>query len=181
MTEIVPKTIAAGVNFSASAWRSEYSGAEWSLILLLRGPAVIDLHADRDGARHVWDVVGTQTAEWKPGEYAYAVRASNGSDVIDIETGRLRIRPDLAAAVEGYDGRSEYRKALDAIEAVLAKRATLDQDRYRINNRELYRTSPAELIRLRAHYVELVRREEMKAKGGRLFGRQVKFVMGQVR
>lgn len=178
MTEIVPKTIAAGINFSATAWRPAFSGADWSLVLLLRGPSVIDLTAEREGARHVWDVPASVTSDWKPGDYAFEVRAISGDDVVIVEEGRARIRPNLAKAGEGFDGRSENRKALDAIEAVLAKRATMDQDRYRINNRELYRTSPEDLIRLRAHYVELVRREEAKAKGQKLFGRQVKFFMG---
>jgi len=178
VTEIVPKTIAAGINFSANAWRPEFSGADWSLTLLLRGPSVIDLQATRDGARHVWDVPATDTSTWKPGDYVFEVRATNGADVVIVSEGRVRVRPDLAKAGEGYDGRSEARKALDAIEAVIAKRATLDQERYRINNRELYRTPVEQLLRLRSHYVELVRREDAKANGGKLFGRQVKFVMG---
>lgn len=147
------------------------------MTLMLRGPQAIDLQANRDGARHVWSVPADVTSAWQPGEYAYAIRARSGANAYDVESGRVRIMPDLAAAPVGYDGRSPNRIALDAIEAVLAKRATMDQERYRINNRELYRTPIADLIKLRAHYARLVAQEEAAARGRPLFGRQVKVVM----
>lgn len=175
--QIVPKTIQAGVNFSATAWRSEFSGAAWGMTLMLRGPQVHDLPADRDGARHVWSVPASDTSDWRAGDYAYTIRASDGENVHEVESGRVRITPDLAKAAAGFDGRSQNRIALDAIESVIAKRATLDQERYRINNRELYRTPIADLIRLRSHYAALVAREEAASKGRSPFGRQVKIVM----
>jgi len=174
---IIPYTITAGVNFCATAWRAQFSAAEWTLVLMLRGPAVIDLTAARDGARHVWSVGAAETAAWSPGEYSYAIRAATGRDVLEVESGRVRVLPNLALVTAGFDGRTPNRVALDNIEAVLAKRATLDQERYRINNRELYRTPIGELIRLRGHYTQQVAREEAKRKGQSLFGRQIKVVM----
>src|SRR5690606_10716299 len=101
----------------------------------------------------------------------------DGANVYAVESGRVRITPDLAQAAAGFDGRSQNRIALDAIDAVLARRATLDQERYRINNRELYRTPIEDLIRLRSYYATLVAREEATRKGVSPFGRQVKVVM----
>lgn len=179
--QIIPKTIQAGVNFCATAWRSEYSGAAWVMTLMLRGAQVHDLVSERDGARHVWSVPATDTAGWTAGDYAYTIRATDGTNVHEVESGRVRVTPDLAAAAAGFDGRSQNRIALEAIEAVIAKRASLDQERYRINNRELYRTPVADLIRLRAHYVALVSKEEASRNGKSLFGRQVKVVMRGMR
>jgi hypothetical protein len=144
---------------------------------MLRGPAALDLLAAREGARHVWRVSAAETSQWIAGEYAYTIRATNDADVLEVEAGRVRILPDLARVAMGFDGRSLNRIALDNIEAVLAKRATLDQERYRINNRELYRTPIAELLRLRGHYVQQVAREDAKRRGKSLFGRQIKVVM----
>lgn len=176
---IIPKTIAAGVDFTATAWCAEFSGTAWSMVLMLRGPAAIDLPAERDGARHTWSVPASETSGWAPGDYAYSIRATDGEKVREVESGRVRVRPDIAAAAAGYDGRSQNRIALEAIEAVLARRATVDQERYRINTgngeRELYRTPIAELIRLRNHYARLVAQEE--AAGSRRGWRQVKVVM----
>jgi len=147
------------------------------MTLIMRGPESLDLPADRDGARHVWNVAATVTKAWSPGDYSYSLRATDGTEVLELESGRVQIKPDLAAVEAGYDGRSDNRKALEAIEAVLAKRATLDQERYRINNRELYRTGITELIRLRNYYKRLVVREEGIGRGRDRFMKQVKVVM----
>ncbi len=169
MPDIVPKIIAAGVNFSASAWRTEFSGAAWSLVLMLRGPASIDLTADRVEARHVWDVPAVETAGWAPGVYAYQVRATNDDgDAVIVESGMRTIAVDFAAMPAGTEVRSPNRIALDAIEAVIAKRATVDQRSYRIRSgdseRELERMSIDELLKLRGHYRQLVNEE---TPGGR--------------
>ena len=88
--------------------------------------------------------------------------------------GQITITPDLINAPVGFDGRTPNQIALDAIEAVIAQRATLDQERYRINNRELYRTSIPDLIKLRDHYVRLVKREQDIACGRNPFGNTVR-------
>lgn len=178
MSRIVPQTIASGFNFYAQTWQPDYSGAEWTLELLLRGVGTITLTGERDAARHVFSANAEETATWAAGEYAYFLRAVSGSDAYLLEQGTVRVLPDATKIADGSDIRSEAQKALDAIDAVLAKRATLDQQRYRINNRELERTDIADLLALRAHYYRLVQVEKAKASGKGLFGRQVKFHMG---
>lgn len=178
MSRIVPNTINSGFNFSAQTWQPNYSGAEWTLELLLRGAGTISLTSERNGARHVFSANAAETASWIAGEYAYFLRAVSGDDAFLLEQGTVRVTPDATKIADGTDIRSDAQKALDAIDAVLAKRATIDQKRYRINNRELERTDPKDLIALRAHFFELVQREKAKASGKSLFGRQVKFYMG---
>jgi hypothetical protein len=57
------------------------------------------------------------------------------------------------------------------LEAVIEGRASLDQERYRINNRELYRTPMETLIKLRNQYRAEVSRERAKASGKSLLVR----------
>lgn len=178
MSRIVPKTINSGFNFHATAWLPNYSGAEWTLELLFRGTGTITLTGERENARHVFSANAAETASWVAGEYTYFLRAVSGDDAYLVEQGTVRVTPDATKIADGTDMRSDAQKSLDAIDAVLAKRATLDQKRYRINNRELERTDPKDLIALRAHFFELVQREKAKASGKGLFGRQVKFHMG---
>lgn len=165
MRDIIPKTIQAGVNFTASATLPAYANG-WDVLLYLRGPSAVDLEATQDGNVFTFAATGAVTSAWKPGEYAYSIRATNGGDVVELAACRVTVLPDLVAAAEGHDARSEYRKALEAIEAVLAKRATMDQERYRINNRELYRTPIGDLLKLRAFYAQKVA-EECCTSGGR--------------
>lgn len=129
--------------------------------------------AASDGQVHKFAADAATTATWTPGAYWWAIRATDGVAVEEIERGDLVVLPDLVSAPVGYDGRSDNEKALAAIEAVLGKRATLDQERYRINNRELYRTPISELIKLRGFYARAVAREKRKASGATTWGRPV--------
>lgn len=139
----------------------------------LRGPKSVNLAATPNGTVHQFAATAAETGAWTAGEYWYSVRATRGDDVVELETGTFRVLPDITAAGDGYDGRSQAEIALAAIDAVLAKRATLDQERYRINNRELYRTPIADLLKLRGYYAAQVKRENACKAGRSKFGRQV--------
>lgn len=138
----------------------------WQLRLHMRGAGQMDLEAVGDGAAHQFEALGTVTADWTAGTHWWAVRAESDGDLVELARGQIEILPDITAAEAGFDGRSENEKALDAINAVLGKRATIDQERYRINNRELYRMSVKDLLKLRDHFVKLVARERGKSVGG---------------
>lgn len=141
---------------------------------MLRGPSVVNITAVAEGVQHNLNVLAAVTADWQPGLYEYTARVSNGTDFHEVESGQITLTPDLASAVEGHDGRSHAKRTLDAIEAVIEKRASLDQERYRINNRELYRTPIADLLKLRDLYRMEVRREQGAARGKNPFSATVR-------
>lgn len=165
-----PAEATAGLTFAASAVFDAYPAPTWTLTAHLRGPGQIDLTATAAG---VFSATAATTAAWAPGTYWYAVRATNGTDVLEVATGQLEVKPDLAAAGPGFDGRTQNERALDAISAVLEKRASQDQQRYTINNRELWRTPIADLLKLQAFYKAAVRRERAAKSGSAAFGRQI--------
>jgi hypothetical protein len=88
----------------------------------------------------------------------------------------MRVKPNLLAP--GADGRSFVKQALDAIEAVLAKRATKDQERYVIevngSRRELWRTPIGDLLKLRDRYRAEYNAELRAKSGSKLFGPTVR-------
>lgn len=165
----LPDEITAGLDIQARLILPAYPAPTWALTAVLRGPQAIDLTATADGAAHVFTADAATTAGWAAGTYWYSLRASSGSSVLEAGKGRMVVARDLASITGTYDGRSDNEKALAAIDAVIAKRATMDQQRYVINNRELWRTPMADLIKLRAFYAAKVRRE--RGCGG--FGRQI--------
>lgn len=170
----IPAKIGAGLTFDVLLTLTAFPAPDWSVTVILRGPAAIDLQAVADGSQHRLHATADVTATWAPGVYWYAIRAARGSEVVEVEREQLTIQPDMASAGVGFDGRSQAQIALEAIDAVLAKRATLDQERYRINNRELYRTSIADLLKLRSYYAEMVKREKNAACGRNPFGAVVR-------
>lgn len=171
--DIFPKTVTAGLSFQATVNLSDYPAPEWELRAFLRGKQNIDLLAAADGVLHVFSADAATTAAWATGAYWYSLRATKGTQVVEIAKGQIDVLPDLATVTGTYDGRTENQKALEAIDAVLAKRATLDQERYRINNRELYRTPIGDLMKLRSFYVAAVRREKNANCGKSTFGRRI--------
>ncbi len=171
---ILPDKIGAGLTFSRLVTQTAYPATEWTLSVALRGPDVINLTATADGNQHQLTASAATTSNWTPGLYTYTARVTDGTDVFEVETGQITVVPDLASAGEGHDGRSHAQRTLEAIEAVIEKRASLDQERYRINNRELYRTPIADLLKLRDLYRAEVRREQAAARGKNLFGATVR-------
>lgn len=170
---IFPTEFKAGLTFSASAILVANPAPAWCVHAYLRGPAAIDLTAAGTDARHVFTVPAATTAAWVQGLYWYSLRAASGADVVEVEAGEITIRPDLSAAAAGYDARDHAQRVLDAIEAVLERRATMDQQRYVINNRELWRTPIPDLLKLRDRYRAELRRARA-ARAGSLFNTQVR-------
>jgi len=169
MAELFPNGIQAGLTLRRLVVQPAYPAPEWQLSVVLRGPSVIDLLAVPDGRNHLLHVPATITQGWLHGEYAVSVRMQRGDDIEEIDSGTVTVRPDIAQLAAGHDARSHVQRVLDAIEAVLEKRATLDQEQYRINNRELRRTPIADLLKLRDRYrMELQRAKA--ARNGTLFG-----------
>lgn len=97
------------------------------------------------------------TAAWKTGSYSWWAYVEKTGARQQVDSGEVVLLPDPTQAAQGYDGRSHARKALEAIEAVLERRATLDQEEYTINGRSLKRTPVADLMRMRSRYAAEVR------------------------
>lgn len=169
----IPGEIGAGVTFRATVSLPVYPAPDWSVDLILRGPGQIDLASTADGDNHAFHAAAAATKDWVPGHYRFELRASDGVDVVTVETGETRIAPDLAAIGQSHDGRDHVRKVLDAVEAVIENRATIDQQSYQINNRSLQRTPMNELLRLRDRYRAELRQQKRGGKRGGL-GPQIK-------
>lgn len=169
MDRIIPAKISAGLTFSQLATLAGYPAPDWVLTVALRGPSSINLTATPEGTLHRLEATATATSSYLPGLYAYSARASRGGVVVSVDEGTTEVLADLAQSVGG-DMRTHNRIVLDNIRAVLEKRATQDQQRYSINNRELWRTPLPELMKLETTYAARVRAEEARANGKSVFG-----------
>lgn len=172
---MIPDKIVAGTTFDCLLTLTAWPAPDWSATLILRGPIAVDLVSIAEGAQHRLGASAEVTREWPPGIWAWALRAVRGTEVVEIDGGAIRILPDIESLLPGHDGRSHAARVVAAIEAVLENRATLDQQKYTINNRELWRTPIPELLLLRDRYrAELRREDQSKRAGQSLLGRQVK-------
>lgn len=167
----IPCEITAGLSFSIPVSAPEYPSDIWTLVLHLRGPS--QANVPLDGLTGNFVAAPSVTADWKAGRYYWAIRAASNDDVRELQKGELTILPDIAATGSDFDGRSQAERTLDAVNAVIEGRASIDQERYRINNRELYRTPISDLLKLQTHYRRLVATEKQRAAGNRQWGRRI--------
>lgn len=174
MANELPSKIQAGVTFALTLTLTTYPPDDWTLTLIMRGPQAIDLTSTADGGSHLITADAETTAEWAPGRYWCSLRATDGTEVVELSTGDVEVLRDLAQVTGAFDGRGHVRKVLDAIEAVIEGRASLDQQSYKIGDRELVRMSVAELLKFRDRYRAELAREEAAARSGQsLLGRRV--------
>ena len=172
---MIPAKFTAGTTFSAVLTMTAYPAPDWVAQLILRGPQAIDLAAIAEGQQHRFAVAAGATSDWAPGAYWWQLRLSSAGEVIAADEGTLIVTADLAQVSGPHDGRGHVERVLGSIEAVIEGRATKDQERYTINNRELWRTPISDLLLLRDRYkAELRRQQQTKFGGQSLIGRNVK-------
>ncbi len=172
MAQIFPATISAGARLSVDIGAAVDIEPGAVVTVILRGASSVDLIANADG---VAAATGAETSEWKPGRYAYVIRAERGGDVVEIERGGVTVDPDLALVEGGHDGRTHAQRVLDAVEATIEGRATSDQLAYSIKGRSFQFTPLNELLALRDRYRREVQRELTGRKVGR--GGQIRVKM----
>jgi hypothetical protein len=132
--------------------------------------APITLTATASGADYVIAAAPTVTATWAAGAYSFFrwVEKAGARQTLDpAEGGQLTVKADPSAVPQGTDTRTQEEIALDAIDAVLANRATVDQKSYSIAGRSLERMAVSELLELRRYYAARVQKN--KGLTGRIY------------
>lgn len=146
----------------------DYPPASYALKYVLRRHdtgAEIEITANESGADYLVEVASATTALYTAGRYsrtAYIIRSSDSERlVVGTDTVEVIANRDASAA----DPRSHARKVLDAIEAVIENRATVDQQEYSIAGRSLKRMEIGDLTKFRDKYRAEVQSEERAASG----------------
>lgn len=110
------------------------------------------INATEANSTYYIEVPAATTANYNPHDYiwgAYITKTSN-SERIQIDEGKTTLLPNLADT--NADLRSHAKIVLDAIEAVIQGRATIDQSSMSIAGRSLSRLTVDELMTFRDRY-----------------------------
>jgi hypothetical protein len=131
------------------------------------GPQTRAVTATKSGSEFS---IAADTAGWTAGFYKWQAWATyvDATKAI-ITTGNV----DVDAALAVGDVRSDARKMVEMIEAMMAGNASEGVRRYRINNRELERYSVSELMQLLSYWRERMKREERTAAGRSALGPRI--------
>jgi len=143
---------------------SSYALTYSARLLDSAGATEIEISASEVNNSYLISVASTATINYTAGEYswrAFITRASD-SNRITVDEGLFTIEKDYAT--DSGDYRTHARIVLQALEATLESRASIDQMSMSIAGRSLSRMSPTELREWRAHYKTLVLAEERKSR-----------------
>ncbi|MFN3615498.1 MAG: hypothetical protein ACK4WC_13205, partial [Rubrimonas sp.] len=137
-----------------------YPPAEgWSLtyhLALEAGGPVQTLATSAEG--FALDAAPAETALFAAGRWSWRAVLADGASRVTVGAGVLTVASDPALATAA-DTRTVNARILSAIEATLEGRATKDADAYSIEGRSISRTPMDVLLKARAKFAELVRRE----------------------
>lgn len=123
----------------------------------------ITITASPNGSDYEVSELPATTAAWAAGKYTWAAYASKASERHTVDQGEIEIKADPGAVTAPYDNRSHARKVLEAIEAVLEGRATVDQQEVAIAGRSLKMTPIADLLKMRETYrIEVANEDAVK-------------------
>jgi hypothetical protein len=141
--------------------QGRYTATEgYSVTCVLTGPTTITFVATEEDGEYLLSIVATTA-----GLYNYTIAAEKLGVKTLIATGRVMVHPDPTAITAGSDLRTHAEKVLEAIEAVLEKRATTDQQSYTIAGRSISRIPVGELLMLRDKYKQEVKDQKFADKG----------------
>ena len=145
------------------AWRrddlaSDYPVGEYALTYEFHedsgggGTAKFTLTATEADSTYFIEAASSSTTSYDVGDYiweAYITKSSDSNRIM-VDSGRTTITQNLANT--NADLRSHAKKVLDAIEAVIENRASMDQSSMSIAGRSLSRMSIDELLTFRDRY-----------------------------
>lgn len=162
-----PREIVIGTTVKWTREFYDYPASEYTLTYYFRGAGEgFDAAATPDGDAFAVTVAAATTAEMTAGAYYWQAVATKDGEKFFVASGETQAVASLAAvnSATAVDGRSEAKKTLDAIDAMLKGKATLDQQEYTIAGRNLRRIPVADLAKLRETYARIVARERRRAR-----------------
>ena len=177
-----PSALRAGDTWKWTRSLPDYpASAGWTLKYRFKNSTGgFEIVASASGNDYSITAAAVTTATYTAGTYTWEAWVEGGSsEKYTIDEGTFVVKPDYRAVAAGaaLDDRSHAKKVLDAITAVIENRASKDQERYMIANRELWRTPIPELLKLRQRYLSEVNAEinAQKINDGLASGRKIQF------
>lgn len=128
------------------------------------------------GKDHAFNILASTTATYVAGEYAWQSYVTKAAERYTVDYGNMKVLPNIAAIVGGYDARTHVKKTLDALELWLEGKNPAVAE-YEIAGRRMKYIPITDLLKLRDRY-RMEYRAELAANNPKLAGKnkmQVRF------
>jgi len=162
-------------DYPASAgWALSYALVKDSALILIDGSKVV-----ASGDDFVVTIPAADSVAYASGDYAWQSYVTKSGERYQVGHGIVEIKPDFATQSTGYDARTIIKQTLDALEAMLLKKASKDQMSLHVpNGRRVDRLPPEQLLmwrdKLKAEYEAEVQAERISqglGSGRKIFTR----------
>jgi hypothetical protein len=159
---IEPKQIIAGLSYSWTKKLPLYKASDgWTLAYtIVSQNAQYDLTVVASGDDFDVTILKADSAKFEAGSFKLIGYVDDGTDRIQVFCNDLVIVPDFTKA---GDFRSYAAQTLEAIEAMLLKSASKDQQSITVDGQSLARRTVADLLTLRDRFQREVRLEKKAA------------------
>ena len=143
-----------------------FPAGTWTLTYTLVSPkGRIQITASADGSDHLVEVTTAISAAYLPGEYKWQAHVSDGaSERYKVGEGFLSVVADFATKTS-FDARSHVKRVLDALNAVIERRASKTQMSQAVDGIQISHMSLADQIQHRDRYA-MKYQKERAAKAG---------------
>ena len=142
---------------------ADYPATDWTLTYkFMNASGHIDVTAQANGDDYIVNLTALETDSYIPGQYTWVGKVKDtatSTKVYTVLAGRTEIQPNLENS-NRMDLRTWAEIALDNVNAVIAGRATMDQEAYSIQGRSLSRTPLDDLITFRKYLQGEVDKEQ---------------------
>jgi len=150
-----------GGNVIVSAIASDGYSAVYEL---RNASGLITITTTGSGREYTVSMTAAQTELFPGGDYQWELYLVKSDDRWLIDTGSVKV---IGFSENGSDLRSNIKKTLDAIDAVIEGRASRDVQEYTIQtgtgSRSLKHMTVDELMKFRSHYAALFRQEQVES------------------
>lgn len=165
ISTVIPARIKAGATLIFQLSLPDYSAADgW--VINFKGQNkdnTFEFSSTASGSNHLINVTAAVTAGWLAGDYLLEAEVVKAAETYTVANIWITVDANLSGPDTG-DPRSQARRTLDNINAVLESRATHDVLKSAIEGTVIERMSIAELLMLKDRYEAIVAREDMAAK-----------------
>jgi hypothetical protein len=142
-----------------------YSAADgYILKYFFRGPSVLDLVATSDTNATGFAIAATptQTKALQPGTYQWQQVVFLNGDRTELGRGTVEVLADIQSAAAGAETRSFVKQTLDAVQAVITKRASRSDLEYMVAGRQLRSIPMMDLLKIEGEFKARYRREQIE-------------------
>lgn len=155
-----PATLSAGVDWAWNIEDSEHLSEGWTLKYALRGPASLNITATAGETAYEIRVPYTDNEGLEAGTYRFIAVLEKDGERIPAREGQIQVEPNLF----GLDDLTTHaQRVLSLIETLLEGRVPKGLSSFSINGRQVQYMSVDELLKLKAHYQELVNQERRES------------------